>query len=755
MSHEAQLPTELKRKDSGFYLGNPDNTVENVVEAIESKRGIAVVTGASGSGKTTVLAFCASALLDKGFECVLVRGKTEPELLLKELMLKARDAGNQKAEQLYLSAGSLDSKLRWVADNYLSLEKVVLILDNFEENLSEEGDFLSPKLKAALTMLQSALKKKPSFILISSAMDIEDYDTVELNEFSRREFIECLERLEHAASICRDNEAALYNDIGGNPLVMKLLDSLIRFETMNRSDGEPTWELMKDSIPGLKLTVARMRNRGDQLIRLFTARILSHLEPSQRSLLGILAAYRFPVGKSAVDAHQLAVSDDVRVASLETGLLDFDTDVERYVIHPAVASAVLAEMDAERRRQVHEVCGRFFWGLEDRQGQKSMDDIMEARRHFLEAEQWDAAAEATFSLGDYLGSIGFLDFSFQMLVEISGKKLNTKNRAAADYAMGNLYSRYGRLTEARESFANALASWERNEDDENVPLALQQMGYVSSLEGRYDVALDFYQRAMHYYEASSTEVARSRLQHQTALVLRSKGDEKEALELFRQSVEVMEKNGDEVNVAASYLQMGQIFLSLKNTEAAIDHFEHSLDLCKGMGDTYGVGVRHYFIAQANETSGEVKAALGGYLEAWKLFSQLKVADEAETRQRIMALREKLPAEEFAAMLNECRCDASQFDAQRVEQEEFLELMRIMTDNAVYFFKLPEAEKEKTIEILNNVIGHGEYEATGMEAFKIYFQMLSAYIYHEDYTRFRSLLPAEMWAFFERARMGVR
>jgi tetratricopeptide (TPR) repeat protein len=753
MSEKEQLPVELKLKSPDIYLTPQDSLTRKVVDAIVSKRGIAVVTGPAGSGKTTLLARCAAELSEKGFTFALIRGRTEPEIILKELLLKARDLGNVEAEQLFLSAADMEAKWNWLLENYLEQERVVLVLDSFEENLTDTGDFFNPQMKAILSMLAVRLKKKPSFVLVSSELDIEDFDSIEVGSLSRREFVDGLGRLEHLPSICEGQEEILYKEIGGNPLVIKLLDALARFEKKKSSGADLTWDMLKDAVPGLKLALARTRQRCRQLIRLFAGRLLSHLNSGQMSLLVILAAYRFPVGKSALAVHQMEVSEDLQNSCLESGFMEFDPELERYSLHPAVADVVLAEMDVEERKQLHERCGRFFMNLQDPRGNKSMDDILEARRHFMEAEEWDAAAEATFSLGDYLGSIGFLDFSYQLLVEVGGKQLNTKNRAAADYSMGNLYARYGRLTEAGESLANALKSWELDEAKDNIPLALQQIGYVRSLEQKFDEALDFYNQALAFYQDPAKGLEQARLEHQIAIILKAKGEGEEALKLFQQSVEVMEKSGDEANVAASYLQMGQIFLTLENTDAAVEHFEHSLDICRGMGDRSGIGVRYYFIGQAYEAAGNSSDGLRSYAKAWQEFSRLGSADEAEVRHHIVRLRDTLSGEEFSSIMEECRCDASQFDTQRMEQEEFLELMRVMTQNAVYFGKLPEAERGRTIELLNNMISSADFDGAGMGAFKIYFQMLLAYIYHEDYQRFRPLLPAEMWAFFQRALAG--
>lgn len=753
MSDREQWPLELKLKDSEIYLVDIDDLVSDVIDSIEGQRGITVVTGPAGSGKTTLLARCMSDLSERGYSFVLIRGRTEPEFLLKELLLKARDDGHAEAESLFLANTDPESKWNWVIANYLEQAKVVLILDNAEENLGQNGDFVNPKLKAVISMLAAKLKKKPSSLLVSSSMDIEDFDTLELPELSKREFKEKIGELEFLHAIGAGGEEELYRDIGGNPLVMKLLNSLLRFERKGQNGDGVTWENLKSSIPGLKLAVARMRLRSDHLIRLFTIKLLSRLDSAQLKLFRILAAFRFPVGQSALGFHDIEVSDELRASCLETGLMKYDAELERYVLHPAVASIVLDEMVEEERGQLHEVCGGFFAGLADAQGNKSMDDIWEARRHFLEAGNWDAAAETTFSLGDHLGSIGFLDLSFQLLVEISGKSLNTKNRAAADYAMGNLYATYGKLDEAMRSFSSALESWEKMNETDHIPLALQQIGYIHSLENHFDLARDFYNRSLEFYQDSSRELERARLQYQIASVLRAEGDEKKALALFRESVEIMEKSGDEANVAASYLQMGQILLSLKNHQAGIEHLEHSLDICNGMGDISSVGVRRFLIGQARDMAGDVKTGLRDYLEAWKIFAQLAVADEAEVRRYIVKAREKLTESEFHSILEECQCDASDFDSQRLEQEEFLELMRVMTGNAVNFSRLPEEEKARTIDLLNNMIQNADYQASGMESFRLYFQMLLTYIYHDDYLRFRPLLPAEMWAFFERARAG--
>jgi len=751
MSPKPQLPIELKLKESSLIV--PTAPLEKIADAVDSRRGVIVITGSVGIGKTTVLAHSVSALLEKGYDFLLIRGKAEPEMVLKEILLKVRDQGNPEAEQVFLSAAPYESKWSWVERHFLESGKLVAILDNFEENLSVEGEFISPQLKVLITGLQQTLKGKPSLFLLASTLDVEGLDTIELDELSLEQFTEGLARLEHLSAMAGGAVRELYGEIGGNPLVMKLLNSI---GWLGRESGDGagySWDDVKKAIPGLKLAVARKRRRSDEVLRLFTQWILTRLESGRRSLLRALSAYHFPIGWSALAAHGIESLDDLKDTNWAEGWLEYDPELERFSLHPAIAGIVLEEMDSEERRALHRICGDFFSNLKDRQGNKSMDDILEARRHFMLAGAWDSAAEATFALGDYLDRIGFLDYSFRLLIEIHEKDLNPSNRAASDYAMGNVLVRYGRLVEARESFTRALKIWEKEDAQGNLPLALQQIGYTHSLEKSYDQALRFYNNALERLGASPDENERSRLLHQIALIHKSRGENREALELFRQSVEVMEKTGDESGVAASYLQMGQIYHSQGEWEAAIDHLEHSLDICLGMKDEAGVGVRHYFLGQAYETGNVPIKALREYLESWKVFSRLAAAETGEVKQRIMAIKDKLSEQDFANVVSESQCDFEEFDTQRSEQQDFLDFIHQMTQYAVFFPQLPDAEKERTVDLLNNMIHTTDYEAAGMGAFKVYFQMLLAYIYHEDFQRFRPLIPADLWALFQRIRAG--
>lgn len=88
----------------------------------------------------------------KGYDFIVARGETTIEQILEFISKKAAALGVKDAEEIYAANAEPNEKLAWYLDQFLLKQKLVIILDNFEENQEEEkaGEFKKERLKKFL-----------------------------------------------------------------------------------------------------------------------------------------------------------------------------------------------------------------------------------------------------------------------------------------------------------------------------------------------------------------------------------------------------------------------------------------------------------------------------------------------------------------------------------------------------------------------------------------------------------------------------
>ncbi len=126
--------------------------LRDIFKSIDNKEGAVVLKGPGGIGKSTLTTRTAANLLRKGYEFIVVQGDTTIEQILDAICKKAAALEVKDAKKVFEANAEPNEKLAWFLDQFLLKQKVVLILDNFEENQVEEkgGEFKRDRLKEFL-----------------------------------------------------------------------------------------------------------------------------------------------------------------------------------------------------------------------------------------------------------------------------------------------------------------------------------------------------------------------------------------------------------------------------------------------------------------------------------------------------------------------------------------------------------------------------------------------------------------------------
>jgi tetratricopeptide (TPR) repeat protein len=893
--------------------------LREIYKSIENKEGTIVLKGPGGIGKSTLTTRAAANLRFKGYDFIVIQGETSIEQILKAISDKAGELGIKGADEVYAADADDKAKLGRFLDNFLLKQKLVIIFDNFEENQDEEkGDFHKERLKKFLWFFRDALKNKETFLFFSTRYSLPGFAepaiTKEIPEFSPVEFRKMLRSSKALKRMDLKSIENLRREIGGNPRGIELLDRIAHEEFREK---DFSWHRLKELIPELHERIIQKAGAGDDFTPWFLDKLFTYLSESQRLLLDILAIYRNPVPEPAIKAHKVPMKKTERRKLVDLSLLEcIDAEQENlYYVHRLTAHYLLSQMKKAVEKKYHLQAAQYFENLKDEEGKIDLYDHIEARWHYLQAGEWDKAAEITFSLEDYLTLHGFPQWSMELLQElyINIKKINERAQSVACIRIGNLNKNFGEYDNALSNYKKAYEISKKNNDDNNIASSLHQIGMIYQLKGDYDAALKHYEKSLEIKEkiGDSKGVSSSLHQigmtyqyqgkydaalkqyetageifeksgdikgvsyclHQVGIIYQLKGDYDAALKLYEKAKETFEKIGDIKGVSSSLHQIGRIYqhkgdydAALKLYEKAKETFEkivdikgvssslhqigsiyqekgdydaalkklgRSLEIREKINDIRGVSESLYQIGMVYEKKGDYDAALKMYemagetfekigaikefssslhqignvyflkgdyesalkqyeksleirekigdipdlalsmaqmgklyfqkkefaialeffIQAFLIFSKIGSPNANKARNDIERCREKLPEEQFQAILRKFKLKPEDFDTPQDQQKKVMEFFAAVTTDAVTAKEKNTGEKEKTIARIKQILDQLPQDNPEVEYIKSYLQMLLAYVQGEEVQAYLEKIPKELKEIFEKIKPG--
>ncbi len=851
--------------------------LRDIFKSIDNKEGAVVLKGPGGIGKSTLTTRTAANLLRKGYEFIVVQGDTTIEQILDAICKKAAALEVKDAEKIYESNAEPNEKLAWYLDQFLLKQKVVLILDNFEENQVEEkgGEFKRERLKKFLWFFRDSLKHHETFLFFSTRYALPGFDSPDITrnipEFSSVEFRKMLLNSKALKSLESKSVKTLMEEIGGNPRALDLLDR-IAYKKYKQRDF--TWEQLKDLIPKLQERIIQKRGRADAFTPLFLDTLFSYLSKPQRHLLDVLSIYRNPVPEEAITAQDVVMEEEDRTKLEDLSLLEcIDVgDKELYYVHRLTALCLLEQMKAAERKRYFKKAAGYFEALKVEEGKVLLDDLIEARWHYLQAGEWNKAAEITFSLEDYLSLRGYPQWAMELLQELDVDKLKGENQHTTHLELGNLYKNLGEYEKAHTHYNMSKEVAEKISDSIGIALSLQGIGMVYHEQGRYNKALNLYEKSreilkktdakkqlsgilhqignVHYlkgdYEAALKEYQKSheirekiedikgvadslgqighiyfnkgdyskalkkfqesikiseklgdiktvsKSLHNIGMIYQDKGEYEAALTYYQKSMEIKEKIGDIKGVSSSLHQIGIIYQYKGDYEVALTHYQKSLEIKEKIGDIRGVSLSLHQIGMIYQLKGDYEAALTHYqksmeikekigdiagtassmaqmgqvlsikgqyknalklcIQSYLIFVKLESPNAKIVKGFIKNIREKLPEEQFNAILKEFNLPPDFFDKMEAEeqQEQLMAFLTAITKDAVSASASEKSsgEKEKMAAQLNQLIEKLP-DAPEAEGLKNYFQLLLAMVNGEEYQAYLEKVPEQLKEVFEK------
>lgn len=656
--------------------------LRDIFKSIDNKEGAVVLKGPGGIGKSTLTTRTAANLRRKGYEFIVVRGDTTIEQILEAISKKAAALGVKDAEKVYAANAEPNEKLAWYLDQFLVKQQVVLILDNFEENQDEEqgGAFKRERLENFLWFFRDSLKHHDTFLFFSTRYALPGFDSPDITrnipEFSPVEFRKMLLNSKALKSLDSRSVKTLIEEIGGNPRALDLLDRIAYEEFKQR---EFTWEQLKDLFPEMRERIIDKEGKGDEFTPLFLDRLLGYLSPSQHQLLDVLSIYRNLVPAEAITVHNVNIERKDRRKLSDLSLLEcFDLeDKELYYVHRLTAQYLLEQMKGAERKRYFKTAAGYFEALQDEEGKILLDDLIEARWHYIQAGELNKAAEITFDLEGYLRLRGYPHRAMELLQALELKKLKDKNKSTANNRIGILFQNFGEYEKALCHFKKALEINEKNNDEKGASANLHQIGMIYQDKGDYEAALNNYQKSM----------------------------------------EIKEKIGNIAGAALSNAQMGTLYFKQNKFETALKFF----------------------------------------VQAFLVFAKIGSPYANQSKKDITRVREKLPEDQFNAILKEFKLPTDFLDKIEAadQQKQLMAFLTAITKDAVSASASEKSsdEKEKLVDQLNNYINQlsDKSEEEDPLNLKYYFQMLLAMVNGEEYQAYMEKIPEELKELFEKVK----
>ncbi len=152
-------------------------------------------------------------------------------------------------------------------------------------------------------------------------------------------------------------------------------------------------------------------------------------------------------------------------------------------------------MEMAIKNKYHLHAGRYFEGIRDEEGKGYVEYYIESRWHYLQAGEWDRAAEITFSLESYLTLHGFPQRSMELLMEFEDKVLTDENRSIVYHQMGNLFLGFGDYEAALTQYQKSLEIKEKIGDIAGMAISLGQMGNLYLDQNQFETALKLFLQA--------------------------------------------------------------------------------------------------------------------------------------------------------------------------------------------------------------------------------------------------------------------
>lgn len=635
-------PSSIPTSHQTDYVKRHDEQGRDMLERLREllapqKKGPVALWGKGGTGKTRIASEAASALTAE-FGQRVVWASAEKRADFKFSTLLDEIAAQLGAPELLKLAQ--EPKEEAVCE-LLALSPSLLVLDNFETVATDERarciNFLAERANCP-SLVTSRLKVPPP----ARNIPLKGMSNKEAQEF----LDQLVEQMQDSGIFTRQVRSRIIKTGESNPYIMLWM--------MAQIDEAQTPKKVLDELEQGKAPVAeRVFDRSFNL---------DVVGDDGRAVLLALSLF---VPDASREALAVVAGFDVDLARVDEAgknlrmlwLIGVSKGNERMAVEGltrSLASARLAKderLDELRRQFV-----RYFLDIVEEHDSESVEDY-----DFLEAEKDNLirAIDVAFSLKEWksVQSIAAVVASpYDSMLSVRGfwnealactergleaAKTGTDEWAVALF-LGNLASirqRRGEYSEARKAHCEVLACFRKLGSDENVSVALHQLGILAHDQGDLEEARQLYEDSLDISRRLNRHGGIARTLQQLGKLAMDQGDIEAAKRLYTESLESKRSSGDGT-ISITLSALGALATRQGDLQEARRLHNQSLEIATGLRDIHEVAVAWINLGVVEEMEGNLVEAARLYQEAFSVLEKLGSPAAKTAQQNLEALEGK-------------------------------------------------------------------------------------------------------------------
>ena len=649
----------------GSFVGRRREQLEIPRFLADEDRGGVVLHGIGGIGKTSL----AGEILRRSREqrpdlvVVTVSGTITAEGLLNRIITELRiTLLKQRSDSGHLGILNMlgdpraiedwDTRVRILQDDFLGQVPIIIVLDNFEDNLQSiqkddnfhhDGPKNHGKRRIADQRLADFLAvlartPGPSSLLITCRYRFELPDDGGeylrwwgLGPLSFSETLRLAWDLPHVEALDDYQLRVLWASIGGHPRTLEMLDALLGHGRgrLPRIEQELRQRLKRTLPDGMDVDswLDRPRDLDVSVAEAVTLaandvllpQLLAFLSPEAKRLLMGLALFRRPVERPAA-IFVLGTSVERDTTKKETNgapAPPFATDLPvDDLLDELVSTTLLTRLESAGGSSPQWFVHRWTASALERQEESAAETAEEdkAERHRRAAAYWawhyrttDQSQEADVNdlmeCYAHFGEAGDVEQS-DNAAQGAASILNRIGRWDDEWALANRQLHSTRLNKDRQ------AAWRH------------ELGALAQVRGDYNTAHDRYQQALTIFKALGDRASTATTHHNLGILAQLRGDYNTARKLYEQSLHIKEELGDRAGTAATYGQLGILAQVRGDYNTARKLYEQSLRIKEELGDRAGTARTYHALGTLAQVRGDYDTARKLYQQALTIFEEL-------------------------------------------------------------------------------------------------------------------------------------
>jgi tetratricopeptide (TPR) repeat protein len=690
------------------FIGRRD-VLRRVFKDIEAGAAAIVLKGAEGVGKSAVVLRIAAQLKQKKFTVIVFHGVSSPEMVLKRIAQTASQKGVKGANAVFESRIEYREKLEKLLDPFILKKKLLLVFEDFDDNLDTDGEFLNGRLKELVTFFNESLQDRQSAMLFSTRSDIPKFDSIELATFSWLEFRKQVFKTNRLKRLDEISLKYFYFEMGGYPRAVQYFDGIALYEF---AGGNFLWADLRNRVAGLTERLLHKESESADFSSLAAETLLGLIDQRLHRQLAVLSVYRRWVPGGALAEHELEI--DAKDRYVLSGLFQVQYSGKGsepgWSVPRLISRIMWGRVREDELKQAHLIAAGYFdTGAYD-------EHHLEARRHYIEAGEIDRAANMTFDMDAYFCSIGFLQFAFDLVCELEAhvREMSEANQLRLHNRLAMMYSLFGKLDEAIGQHQSALELNEAQGNSAAAAVNLGQLAVLYEAKGKDDEALDYFERCLKVVEQLGDRSTAAQRMEQIGSLHKRRGDYDKAYSRYRGALDINRELDNQKSISIDLEQLGRIFDEQGKFDEALDYYNQSIQLRETLDDRTGIAALQHQVGNVYFVKGDPDSAYDYYQKALALneelgdrraagYSRGQIGLILQRRGNIDAalVQYKKSMEDFEAADEQKGMAAGHHQLGRIYQDKG------DRDNALTHYKKAMELREKSGDLLGAAITYGQ------------------------------------------------